>query len=437
MATPAPAKPTRRERLAVGSAKAAAGTAGYLDDRLGLGRWLRPNLRKLFPSHWSFLLGEFALYSFVLLILTGTFLTFFYKATPTHAFASVQDLSLDVRGGLLLRQMHHWSAMIFLLSIVAHLFRVFFTGAFRRPRELTWMLGVILFATVLFESFLGFSLPADQMAFAGLREGDGLLLAIPLVGTYLSDLAFGGGFPGSAVPRLFVAHVLLVPGILLAIVPLHALVLTWVQKHTDRRGATSDERRVTGGPFFPYFALKQGITSLGTFVVITAMATLSTVFVLNPVWRSGAWQPGGTPRAAQPFWYAGVLDGSMRLMPGWDLGPVNLGLLVPMLVLLTFFTVLFFYPFIERRVTGDRRVHQLNDRPSEQPVRTALGIAAITFFTVIWAATWFSVPAKGYDPLLAVSPETYTILLYGLRVAVFVLPPVAYALTLAVCRRRS
>lgn len=437
MATPAPTKPTRRQRLSAGSAKAAAGSAGYLDDRLGLGRWLRPNLRKLFPSHWSFLLGEFALYSFVLLILTGTFLTFFYQATPSRAFPSVSELTLDVRGGLLMRQIHHWSAMIFVLSIVAHLFRVFFTGAFRRPRELTWMLGVILFATVLFESYLGFSLPADQMAYAGLREGDALLLAIPLIGTYLSDLAFGGGFPGDAVPRLFVMHVLLVPGILLAVVPLHAIVLTWMQKHTDRREAASSERRVTGGPFFPYFALKQGITSLGTFTVITALATLSTFVVLNPVWRSGAYQPGVAPRAAQPFWYFGVLDGSMRLMPGWELGPINLGLLVPMLVLLGFFTVLFFYPYIERRLTRDRRVHHLNDRPAEVPVRTALGMAVITFFTVVWAATWFSVPVPGYDPLLAVSAETYAAILYGLRVAVFVLPPAAFAITLALCRRRT
>ncbi|MFI6812341.1 cytochrome bc complex cytochrome b subunit [Nonomuraea sp. NPDC050328] len=426
--------PTRRERLAAGSTRAAAGTAGYLDDRLGLGRWLRPNLRKLFPSHWSFLLGEFALYAFVFLVLTGTFLTFFYQATPEAAFASVTELSLEVRGGLLMRQLHHWSATVFVLSIVLHLLRVFFTGAFRKPRELTWMLGVTLFALVLFESFLGFSLPADQVGFTGLRQADGLLLSIPLIGTYLSAFAFGGGFPGDAIGRLFVAHVLLVPGILLAIVPLHALVLTWRQKHTERRARDSDERRVSGGPFFPYFALKQGITSLGTFAVISALATFVLV---NPVWQAGPYQPGAVPPMAQPFWYSGVLDGLLRLMPAWDLGPVNLGLLVPLLVLGGFFTLLLLYPYLERRLTGDRRVHHLNDRPSQAPVRTAVGVAVVTFFTVVWAATWFSAPAKGYSPLLTVSPETLTIVTYGLRVAVFVLPALAFAITLAICRRRG
>ncbi|NUT41436.1 MAG: cytochrome bc complex cytochrome b subunit [Thermoactinospora sp.] len=429
-----PTKPGRRERLAAGSAHAAAGGARYLDDRLGLGRWLRPNLRKLFPSHWSFLLGEFALYSFVMLVLTGTFLTFFYQATPEFAYASVTELSIEVRGGMLMRQMHHWSATIFVLSIVLHMLRVFFTGAFRRPRELTWMLGVLLFALALFESFLGFSLPADNVAFAGLRQADSLLMAIPLVGTYLSALVFGGAFPGDVIPRLFVAHVLLVPGILLAIVPLHALVLTWRQKHTERRAQGSDERRVTGGPFFPYFSVKQGITSLGTFTVITALATFVTV---NPVWMSGAYTMSSHPIAAQPFWYSGVLDGLLRLMPAWHLGPIDIGLLVPVLVLAGFFAVLFVYPFIERRLTGDRRTHHLNDRPSEMPHRAALGVAVITFFTIAWAATWFNVPMDGYTPLVAVGHETLTIVTYGLRIAIFVLPPIAYAVTLAFCRRRS
>ncbi|GAA3475109.1 cytochrome b [Nonomuraea roseola] len=411
------ATPTRRERLLAGSARAATGTAGYLDDRLGLGRWLAPNLRKLFPGHWSFLLGELALYAFVMLLLTGTFLTLFYKPHPEEAYASVVAISTEVRGGLLVRQLHHWAATVFVLSIVAHLFRVFFTGAFRRPRELTWMIGVTLFALVLFESFLGVSLPADQLGGTGLRQADSLLLSIPLVGTYLSAFLFGGSFPGDAVPRLFVAHVLLVPGILAALVPLHALVLTWRQKHTDFRGPG-----VSGVPFFPSFVVKQGITSLGTFALISALATL---VIVNPVWLHGAYTPAGPPPSAQPFWYYGVLDGALRLVPAWELTlggfTLSLGLLLPMLALAAFFTVLLLYPSLERRFTGDRRTHDVLDLPSAAPVRTALGIAVITLFTVVWAATWTAHP----------------VVLYGLRVAVLVLPPLAYAVTLAVCRARG
>ncbi|WP_157248086.1 cytochrome b [Nonomuraea typhae] len=432
MATPT--KPTRRERLTAGSARAAAGTARQLDDRLGTGRWLRPNLRKLFPTHWSFLLGEFALYSFVLLILTGTFLTLFYK--PEDAFASVRELSVDVRGGLLIRQMHHWAATIFVLSIVAHMLRVFFTGAFRRPRELTWMLGALLFALALFESFLGVTLPANQLAMSGLREVYGLILSVPLIGTYLAAFLFDGGFPGEVIPRVFAAHVLLVPGILLAVVPLHALVLTWRQKHTEHRGRDS---HVTGVPFFPAFSLKQGITSLGTFTVITALATF---VIVNPIWSArDAYLPGRPPPSAQPFWYYGVLEGMLRLLPPWEftLGGFTFaaGLWIPALVLGGFFGVLLLWPFVERRVTGDHAVHHVVQRPSAAPVRTALGVAVVVFFTVIWSATWFTTDLDAPPPLLPVTQGLYLWILYGLRVAVFVLPALAFAVTLRLCRRRD
>ncbi|MFD1538661.1 cytochrome b [Nonomuraea guangzhouensis] len=439
MATPT--KPQRRARVVTGSAKAAQGSASFLDERLGLARWLRPNLRKLFPSHWSFLLGEFALYSFVVLVLTGTFLTLFYKPNPDVAFTSVREISLDVRGGLLIRQMHHWAATIFVLSIVAHLFRVFFTAAFRKPRELSWMTGVVLFGLALFESFLGVSLPADQLAMTGLREAQGLLLSTPLIGGYLSALVFNGDFPGQVIPRIFVTHVLLVPGILLALIPLHGIVLTWRQKHTDHRTPTSDESRVTGGPFFPYFIVKNGATTMFTMAVVAVLATFVRV---NPVWEHGPYQPGNWPPSAQPFWYYGVLEGALRLTPPWVITvggvPLQVGLWIPMLVLTAFFTILFLYPFLERRFTKDRRVHNLLDRPSHAPVRTALGAAVITFFTVLWAGTWVSETPPDPNapvPLLTAPHETYVWIVYGLRIAIFVLPPIVYAITLAVCRSRA
>ncbi|MEV4356814.1 cytochrome b [Nonomuraea sp. NPDC004186] len=450
MATPT--KPKRRARIIAGTAKTAVDSAIYLDDRLPFARWLRPQLRKLFPSHWSFLLGELALYSFALLVLTGTFLTLFYKPNPDVAFASATEISLDVRGGLLMRQLHHWSATVFVLAIVAHLCRVFFTGAFRRPRELTWMLGVVLFGLVLFESFLGVSLPGDQLAMAGLRQAQGLLLSIPVVGTYLSAFAFDGEFPGQVLPRVFVTHVLLVPGILMAVVPLHALILTWRQKHTERRRAPADaEGRVSGGPFFPYFAVKNGATALFTMGAIAALATFVRV---NPVWEHGAYSAGGYVPSAQPFWYFGVLDGAQRLVPPWEITVggyvLQPGLWIPPLILTVFFGILLLYPFLERRFTGDGDHHHLLDRPSQAPVRTALGIAVIAFFTVLWAGTWFSEaappmhsapgfpqPPQAPHALLTVPHDTYAMIVLGLRVAVFVVPVPAFLVTRAVCRRRA
>ncbi|MBE1591507.1 cytochrome bc complex cytochrome b subunit [Nonomuraea angiospora] len=455
MATPT--KPKRRARIVAGSAKTAVDSAIYLDDRLPFARWLRPQLRKLFPSHWSFLLGELALYSFALLVLTGTFLTLFYKPNPDVAFASAAEISLNVRGGLLMRQLHHWSATVFVLAIVAHLCRVFFTGAFRRPRELTWMLGVVLFGLVLFESFLGVSLPGDQLAMTGLRQAQGLLLSIPVVGTYLSAFAFDGEFPGQVLPRIFVTHVLLVPGILMAVVPLHALILTWRQKHTERSGRDHEHERkavegwVTGGPFFPYFAVKNGATALFTMGAIAALATFVRV---NPVWEHGAYSAGGHVPSAQPFWYFGVLDGAQRLVPPWELTiggyVLQPGLWIPPLILTVFFGILLLYPFLERRFTGDGDHHHLLDRPSQAPVRTALGIAVIAFFTVLWAGTWvseaappmhsapgFPQPPPAPHALLTVPHDTYATIVLGLRVAVFVVPVVAFLVARAVCRGRA
>ncbi|GAA3170432.1 cytochrome b [Nonomuraea roseoviolacea] len=426
-----------------GAARAARGLAVWLDERLGSGRWLRPALRKPFPGHWSFLLGELALYAFALLVLTGAFLTLFYEPSTGGAYPSVRGLSLEIRGGLLVRGLHHWSATVFVLAIVAHLCRVFFTGAFRRPREAAWVLGVVIFGLVLAESFLGVSLPADRLGFTGLREAQGLLLSVPVAGAYVSRLLFGGDFPGEVVPRLFVAHVLLVPGVLLAAVPLHALVLTWRQGHTERRRPGAREGRVSGGPFFPSFAARNAGTALAT---AAAIALLATLFPVGAGWAGhhGPYHPGAPPPSAQPFWYAGVLEGALRLAPPWEVtvGPYTLpvGLWLPLLVPAAFFVALLVYPFAERRVTGDRGEHHLLDRPARAPGRTALGVAVIVFFAVLWAGTWVSViPPDPWSPqpTLVTSEGIYRGIVYGLRAAVFVLPVAAYALTRVWCRRHA
>jgi len=207
-------------------AKAGEGLGNFLDERIGASKVTKSFSRKLFPDHWSFMLGEIALYSFIILLLTGTFLTFFFipSTAPTvyhgpyvplqgqevsTAFASTMKLSFEVRGGLLMRQIHHWAALIFVMSIIVHMFRIFFTGAFRKPRELNWVIGMTLALMAVIEGFLGYSLPDDLLSGTGVRFMEGAVLSTPIVGTYLSMFLFGGEFPGhDFVSRFYSVHIL-------------------------------------------------------------------------------------------------------------------------------------------------------------------------------------------------------------------------------------
>src|SRR5688572_4024170 len=198
MSTESVAKTNDKTPAKAKMAKKGADTVGWFDERLGLATLAKKNLRKVFPDHWSFMLGEIALWSFVVLLLTGVFLTLWFKPSMgevvyegsyeqfrglhmSEAYASTLDISFDVRGGLLMRQMHHWAAMLFMAGMFVHLMRVFFTGAFRKPRELNWMIGGLLILLGIIEGFAGYSLPDDLLSGTGLRIADGLLQATPVV----------------------------------------------------------------------------------------------------------------------------------------------------------------------------------------------------------------------------------------------------------------
>ncbi|GAA0277726.1 ubiquinol-cytochrome c reductase cytochrome b subunit [Actinomadura nitritigenes] len=416
-----------------------------LDDRLGTTGFARRAARKAFPDHWSFLIGEIALYSFLVLLASGVFLTFFFKPsmsevvyhgsyTPlrgvemSEAYASTLHLSMDVRGGLLVRQVHHWSALIFLSAIVAHMLRVFFTGAFRKPRELNWLLGIVLFTLAMANGFTGYSLPDDLLSGTGLRLVLGAAQAIPLVGSYLAFFLLGGQFPGTdLVPRLYVVHVLLVPGLMAALVPLHAIVLPWVQKHTDFRRGRSTERTVEGKPFYPVFMAKTT-----AFVLFTAGVTvlLAAFLQINPVWQYGPYSPSAISAGSQPDWYLAFGDGALRLMPGWDVTAaghtLSFGILVPLLVITVFFTLLALYPFIERRATGDTAIHHVLDRPRDAATRTGLGAAGIVFYGVLWAAAGNDVIADRFDVSLFATTWFF-------RIALLTGPVLAFTVTRRLC----
>ncbi|MEV6983020.1 ubiquinol-cytochrome c reductase cytochrome b subunit [Sphaerisporangium sp. NPDC051017] len=425
--------------------KVLAERARFIDDRLGAGQWFKRNLRKVFPDHWSFLLGEVALYSFIILLLTGTFLTFWFKPSMgevvyngpyqpligvrmSEAYASTLHISFDVRGGLLIRQIHHWAALLFVGGLMVHMLRVFFTGAYRKPRELNWTIGVLLFVLALAEGLTGYSLPDDLLSGAGLRITQGVLIGIPVVGTYLSFFLFGGEYPGQdVITRFFAIHILLIPGLLLALISAH-LMLMWVQKHTQMPGKGRTETNVVGAPFFPAFMIKSGAFFMVTF---GALALLSAFAQINPIWLFGPYSPANISAGSQPDFYMGFLEGSLRLMPAWEINllgyTIPLSVVIPALLPMgIIFTGLLLYPAAEHWITGDEREHHLCDRPRNNPHRTAIGVTAITFYTLLMV--------MGANDLIS---ATYHIPLYTTtkvgRVLIFLGPALAYFVTYRLC----
>ena len=429
---------TARERV--------AGTvANYVDERTGAAKWMKKNLNKVFPDHWSFLLGEIALYSFIILLLSGTFLTFWFDPSQREvvyegsyeplngiemsaAYASTLHISFEVRGGLLMRQIHHWAALLFMVAIVVHLLRVYFTGAFRKPREFNWIIGVGLLTLGIVEGFLGYSLPDDLLSGTGVRIAQAIIQALPVVGSYLSFFAFGGEFPGeSFIPRIYTVHVLLLPGIFLALITVH-LMLVWYQKHTQYPGPGRTEKNVVGYPLFPVYMAKAGGFF---FIVFGVTAFLSAVASINPVWLYGPYTPGQVSAGSQPDWYMGWLDGLVRMAPPIETHAfghtISWNILIPGLIIPgIMFTGLALYPFIESWISGDKREHHILDRPRNVPNRTALGAMALTFTIV-------ALLNGGNDIIATTFNLTINQMMWFSRIGILVLPPIAFVVTKRLC----
>ena len=425
--------------------RALDGVGRALDDRFHGARGVRVLLRKVFPDHWTFLLGEIALYSFIILLLSGTFLTLFFQPSMTdvvyhgsyhnldgvrmsEAYASTLNISFDVRGGLLMRQIHHWAADLFMAAIMAHMLRIFFTGAYRKPREVNWLIGIVLFTLGMLEGLFGYSLPDDLLSGTGLRILEGVMLSIPVVGTYLTFFLFGGPFPGNdIIPRLYIIHVLLIPGLLLALISAHLFIMVF-QKHTQMPGKGHTNTNVVGQPMYPYFMAKTGAFFFFTF---GALALASTFVQINPIWLYGPYTPVGISAGSQPDFYMGFLEGTLRVFPSWTWDAwghtVAWNVLIPALVPLgVIFTGLALWPFLEAWITGDRSEHHLNDRPRNAPTRTAIGMAVITFYGILWAEGGNDVIADHLNISLFLTTEIA-------RYAVFIGPVVAYVVTKRIC----
>ena len=424
---------------------AGAGAATYVDQRLGSNKFLARNLGKVFPDHWSFMLGEIALYSFLVVLLTGTYLTLFFKpsmveviydgsyvplkgVSMSEAYSSTLDISFDVRGGLLIRQMHHWAALIFVASMSVHMFRVFFTGAFRKPREFNWIIGVVLVTLGLGAGFSGYSLPDDLLSGTGLQIARGIVQSIPVIGTWGAFLLFGGEFPGTDfISRLYAIHILLIPGLILAMVTIH-LIMVFTQKHTQFPGPGRTNDNVVGYPLMPVYMAKAGGFF---FIVFGIIALVGGLVSINPIWVFGPYTPDQVSAATQPDWYIGWLDGALRTMPNLESQiagfTLSWNVLVPAVIIPgIIFTALGAYPFIEAWVTGDRREHHLLDRPRNAPTRTGLGVMAITFYLLLFIG-------GGNDLIASAFNMSFNSIIWTLRISYFVLPPLMFVFTRRIC----
>ncbi|SOD74392.1 menaquinol-cytochrome c reductase cytochrome b subunit precursor [Jatrophihabitans sp. GAS493] len=437
--------PTKSSKKPSGTPRTPQGKAGeFLDSRLVIAGPIRKQLNKVFPDHWSFMLGEIALYSFIVLLLTGTYLTFFFDAsmadvvyngsyiplrgvTMSKAYESTLHISFDVRGGLVVRQIHHWAALMFVAAMLIHMLRVFFTGAFRKPREFNWIIGVLLLVLGVVEGFAGYSLPDDLLSGTGLRIADAIMLSTPVIGTWLSFLVFGGPFPGDAIiGRFYIAHVLLIPAILAALIGAHMALLIR-QKHTEFPGPGKTEATVSGERVYPVYAAKAG----GFFFIVAgAISALGGLVQINPIWLFGPYNPAQVSAGSQPDWYMAMLDGSTRLFPSWDIrlfGYTIPAIFWPTAVLpMILIGMAISYPFLEAKMTKDRAHHNLLQRPRDVPVRTSLGAMALTFCFVLFVSGGNDLIAKAFG----ISLNAMT---WGGRIALIVLPPLAYTVSYVLC----
>lgn len=390
---------------------------------------------------WSNLFGVVTFACLLVLAITGVLLAFWYTpsndlvtydgpyeplhgTTVTAAFDSTMRISFEQTGGLLVRQTHHWAALVMPASIIMQLLVTFFTGGFRRPRQPSWVLLVGAFVLTLAAGWSGYALPDDMLSGTGLRIVEGVVLSIPFIGTWAANLMFGGRFPGQILENLYPLHAVAAP-VLIAVVIAVRAALALRHGQADRPGPASGS---LGLRLWPDAAFRAAGMVGVTGAVLVLLGATSTI---SPIWAYGPVSVGEVGAGSQPDWYMGFLDGALRLVPvGWEtewLGwTVTFATLAPLAVVGGYFALLIVYPYVEAWVEQDRAPHHVLDRPRNVPVRTAIGVAGVLFYGILWGAasadvvsTEFSVP---FETIIAT-----------LQVALLVGPPLAFEATRRIC----
>lgn len=400
------------------------------------------------PGRWSGLFGYIAAFSFVVVFVSGVILFLWFEpsmarvvydggysplrgVSMSEAYASTVDISFEVRGGLLIRQVHNWASLVFVAALSAHVLRLFLVGAFRGPRRWSWLVVLAVLVLGIVEAFIGHLLPDDLLSGTSLRVTEGYLLATPMVGTWLASLVFGGEFPGDdIIGRLNIVHALL-PALIVALFVIN-VALTYRQRTQTWRTGSRDKRAATGAAGeavapASYAARMGGLLMLVAGVIVVMSATIQ----VNPVWLWGPAEPAQASAGSTPPWYLGFLDGAVRLMPAWDIHvfghELTLSVIVPVMVLpAVTLGALVLYPWFEQWVTRDQRDPDTVDRPRNMPTRTGLGAAFVAFYLVLLLA-------GGNDTIATVMQVSVNGVTRFLQISLFVLPPLAFLVTKRVC----
>lgn len=422
--------------------------ASYLLTRTEIGRRAAKIVAELkvrrAPLHWSNVFGVIAFACVAVIFVSGFILMFFYTPSSelvtyrgsyaplkgvevSKAFESTMAISFEVRGGLALRQLHHWAALLLPAAIIMQMLVMFFTGGFRRPRQGSWVMLFLLLIVALAGGWSGYALPDDMLSGSGLRIVQGIVLGIPLIGSWAAMLLFGGDYPGSIIENLYPIHVVAVPIALVALLVGRAWS-SYTHKAAQFAAPGRREDEVVGVPTLPNAATR----ATGQFaLVVGALVLMAATVSVSPVWHYGPADPANASAGSQPDWYTGFLDGALRLVPpGWEfewLGYTwTLSVLAPLAVVGAFLLLVAVYPFIEGWITHDPRDHQILDRPRNAATRTGIGVAGIVFYGVLWGAASADIAATQ----LQLGLESVIV---AFQVALLVAPTVAFEITRRVC----
>ncbi|WP_350348908.1 cytochrome b N-terminal domain-containing protein [Agromyces sp. G08B096] len=400
--------------------------------------------RRAIPLHWTNLFGVVTFACLVVVTVSGLLLMFFYTPSselttyeggyaPLHgaevsqAFASTMRLTFEIPGGLLVRQAHHWSALLLPASIIMQLATTFFTGAFRRPRRGMWLLLFGIFVAALAAGWSGYALPDDLLSGTGLRITEGIALGIPVVGTWLTFGLFGGEFPGEIIERLYPLHIVVFPALLIGLVAFRGYI-AWKRRPPQFPAPGRTNRNIVGIPLWPTAAAR----ATGLFLIVCGLLTLvSATVTVNPIWLYGPAAPGDASAGSQPDWYTGFLDGALRLVPpGWEVVWLDrtwtLAVIVPLAVVTIYLGAIAVYPFVEEWASGDRREHHLLDRPRNAATRTAIGVAGIVFYGTLWIAASADLISTHFH-------VSFEHVILALQITLLAGPAVAFFITHRVC----